>query len=171
MSDDIGGVWRTVGGRRIFIKDGEDLETAMKKSGKFDKNGKKNIIDYTKEAEKIKNNIKELEEDKYSDGTYNIDSKEVVEFETGYQATFQQLNDNYSDKDFVELVEKYKGMTDGKAYAGKFGGSPEISFHFENEKDAIEICQKYNQVSYWDWNKMEEIKNTSYRKGKGNDYD
>ena len=33
--DEIGGVWRTVGGRRIFIKDGEDLYTAMKKSGKF----------------------------------------------------------------------------------------------------------------------------------------
>ncbi len=35
MATDIGGVWRTVGGRRIFIKDGEDLETAMKNSGKF----------------------------------------------------------------------------------------------------------------------------------------
>lgn len=34
---DIGGVWRTVGGRRIFIKDGEDLATAMKNSGKFTK--------------------------------------------------------------------------------------------------------------------------------------
>lgn len=33
--DDIGGVWRTVGGRRIFIKDGQDLGTAMKESGKF----------------------------------------------------------------------------------------------------------------------------------------
>lgn len=29
------GVWRTVGGRRIFIADGEDLASAMKKSGKF----------------------------------------------------------------------------------------------------------------------------------------
>ncbi len=37
MLDDVGGVWRTVGGRRIFIKDGEDLETAMKNSGKFNK--------------------------------------------------------------------------------------------------------------------------------------
>ena len=37
MTSDIGGVWRTIGGRRIFIKDGEDLETAMKKSGKFKK--------------------------------------------------------------------------------------------------------------------------------------
>lgn len=33
--DDIGGVWRTIGGRRIFIKDGQDLKTAMKESGKF----------------------------------------------------------------------------------------------------------------------------------------
>ena len=29
------GVWRTVGGRRIFIKEGQDLATAMKESGKF----------------------------------------------------------------------------------------------------------------------------------------
>lgn len=33
--DDVGGVWRTVGGRRIFIKDGQDLASAMKESGKF----------------------------------------------------------------------------------------------------------------------------------------
>lgn len=37
MSNEIGGVWRTVGGRRIFIKDGQDLVTAMKESGKFKK--------------------------------------------------------------------------------------------------------------------------------------
>ena len=33
--DDIGGRWVTIGGRRVFIKDGQDLETAMKNSGKF----------------------------------------------------------------------------------------------------------------------------------------
>ena len=31
------GVWRTVGGRHIFIPDGDSLTTAMKKSGKFKK--------------------------------------------------------------------------------------------------------------------------------------
>lgn len=30
------GVWRTVGGRRIFIRNGVDLATAMRESGKFD---------------------------------------------------------------------------------------------------------------------------------------
>ena len=65
MATDLGGVWRTVGGRRIFIKDGEDLATAMKKSGKFEKkeienkeekqktskelNNRKNLVEYIKE--------------------------------------------------------------------------------------------------------------------------
>ena len=58
MTDDLGGVWRTVGGRRIFIKEGEDLTTAMKNSGKFGKkeeqktpktlNNKQNLVDYFK---------------------------------------------------------------------------------------------------------------------------
>ena len=48
---DLGGVWRTVGGRRIFIKDGEDLATAMKRSGKF--NSKKGLT---------KDGIKKLKE-------------------------------------------------------------------------------------------------------------
>ena len=32
-----GGVWRTIGGRRIFIKDGSNLADAMRESGKFQK--------------------------------------------------------------------------------------------------------------------------------------
>lgn len=35
MAKDLGGVWRTIGGRRVFIKDGQDLASAMKESGKF----------------------------------------------------------------------------------------------------------------------------------------
>ena len=30
-----GGVWRTIGGRRVFIKDGQSLADAMRESGKF----------------------------------------------------------------------------------------------------------------------------------------
>ena len=66
-SNDIGGVWRTIGGKRVFIKDGEDLKTAMKKSGKFkknemnDKDEKKNTKMTDEEREK---KIKELEKKK-----------------------------------------------------------------------------------------------------------
>ena len=34
------GVWRTIGGRRVFIKEGQDLASAMKESGKFKSNQK-----------------------------------------------------------------------------------------------------------------------------------
>lgn len=44
------GVWRTIGGRKVFIADGEDLATAMQNSGKFEKNFTKSdikkIVDY-----------------------------------------------------------------------------------------------------------------------------
>lgn len=39
MADE-GGVWRTVSGRRIFIRDGQSLTEAMKESGKFKAEGK-----------------------------------------------------------------------------------------------------------------------------------
>ena len=60
---DLGGVWRTVGGRRIFIKDGEDLATAMKNSGKF--GNKKN----NKDNDLYKNVVqgKEIEDDDLTD--------------------------------------------------------------------------------------------------------
>lgn len=38
------GVWRTIGGRRVFIKNGQSLEEAMKESGKF-KKGQKPEVD------------------------------------------------------------------------------------------------------------------------------
>lgn len=64
---DLGGVWRTVGGRRIFIKDGEDLATAMKNSGKF-RNKQNKITDEYKKIENFDEEIKELEEE--SDRVY-----------------------------------------------------------------------------------------------------
>lgn len=189
MAEDIGGVWRTIGGRRVFIKDGQDLESAMKESGKFKKKNQKeenftkkeknDIIESTQSyskmksedvAKKVKESINELEDKKYEDGTYDVNTKKSVEFNSGYQATFQQLGDKYTDKELGDLIKQYSESTDGKAYAGKFGGSPEVSFHFKNEADAIAICEKFNQVSYWDWKNMQEIKNKKYKKGKGNDY-
>ena len=57
------GVWRTVGGRRIFIKEGQDLASAMKESGKF---GKKEGSEKQKQLEKeindIQTRINEIEE-------------------------------------------------------------------------------------------------------------
>ena len=65
-SADIGGVWRTIGGRRVFIKDGEDLATAMKNSGKFenkkelDREEIYTIDDWVRNGNEMQENEKEL---------------------------------------------------------------------------------------------------------------
>lgn len=47
------GVWRTIGGRRVFIKEGQSLSDAMKESGKFNNETNKITLTKTKE-EKLK---------------------------------------------------------------------------------------------------------------------
>lgn len=42
--DDSDGVWRTIGGKRIFIRTGESLSSAMKKSGKFKISNKRSEV-------------------------------------------------------------------------------------------------------------------------------
>ena len=64
------GVWRTVGGRRIFIKDGEDLETAMKKSGKFNK----------KEEKQDKNDKQDFSKSKITETLYHGTDEDFEEF-------------------------------------------------------------------------------------------
>jgi hypothetical protein len=47
--------------------------------------------------------------------------------------------------------------SDGKVLAGKFQGTPEISFHVNSKATATRLGRKYNQISVWDWGKGEEI--------------
>lgn len=49
MADE-GGVWRTIGGRRVFIKDGQSLTDAMRESGKFGDSKKKSTATAKKQT-------------------------------------------------------------------------------------------------------------------------
>lgn len=65
-----GGVWRTVGGRRIFIKEGSNLLSAMKESGKFKKNSEeknKKIVEYENKKEELTNKIDNLKYEELND--------------------------------------------------------------------------------------------------------
>lgn len=64
---DLGGVWRTVGGRRIFIKDGEDLATAMKNSGKFGEKETPKLQEYAKKEDELKSKLDGLEYDELNE--------------------------------------------------------------------------------------------------------
>ena len=45
MADE-GGVWRTISGRRVFIKDGQSLSDAMRESGKFEEKSEGVVSDF-----------------------------------------------------------------------------------------------------------------------------
>lgn len=101
--DDIGGVWRTIGGRRIFIKDGQNLATAMKESGKFNNDNKK-IKQQYKTKQEVNKKIKELNKKIYSreqfdEEEYNKLKKEVEELkETKKKLPNENIeNNNYEE--------------------------------------------------------------------------
>ena len=193
------GIWRTVGGRKIFIKDGQDLHDAMKESGKFSKfvmdrlekgkdtddNGssaqrKKMLLKYKQEKERVLEEkqinrkmqpvyekmksrhdriIKELDRDEYNVGTYDMDTLKPIKYNTGYQVTFSQIGDNYDNNTYYKLCKKFLDVSsDGKVCAGKFEGTPEISFNVKDRDKAIELAKEYNQISIWDWANADEIK-------------
>jgi len=106
MARDIGGVWRTVGGRRIFIKDGQSLEDAMKQSGKFNNKYKKY---YTKTLNSIvfEKYIRTKSEKMYvfdanywyfienkSEGSYNIKAILRIEGNEGFITELSKEIDN-----------------------------------------------------------------------------
>lgn len=102
--------------------------------------------------------IEKLMSSEYESGTYDLETLKQVEYNKGYQVTFSQIGDRYSDKEYANKVNEFlSASSDGKASAGKFEGTPEVSFHVGDRKVAEELGRKYNQISIWDWEKGDEI--------------
>lgn len=119
MNDDIGGVWRTVGGRRIFIKDGQDLATAMKESGKFEKYKKlsENEIElFQKSSNECYNKLTSDEKEAmydYSMGGYQDVNDYLNGKFAGYENTDEQITniDNAMSKYTLEQdIITYRGV-------------------------------------------------------------
>lgn len=94
------GVWRTVGGRRIFIRDGEDLETAMKKSGKFSKKEKDN-------KEEVKNNTNKELDKKIEDIRKSKKENLIVTDENGniiHEELGNKYHTGYDDFDYKNTI-------------------------------------------------------------------
>ena len=77
------GVWRTISGRRVFIKEGQSLTEAMKESGKFNNsnyrfNNRVNLVKYIKEQIDI-NLEKAITEEQFAPRRgLNIDSRKLT---------------------------------------------------------------------------------------------
>ena len=86
--DDEKGVWRTIRGRRVFIRDGESLGSAMARSGKF-----KNLT-----RTKISEAKDELHEKDFDNKAHKYNNR-YGETKKNYQRKMQKLNNKYKAKD------------------------------------------------------------------------
>ena len=131
---DLGGVWRTVGGRRIFIKDGEDLETAMKRSGKFKKNY--NEEDYKRY---LKNRFGSDDEDFVAVGFEGGKQALRKDFEKALseydKAKKDWINSPFGDEEERMLRERIKNEAYNKLY-----GKPA-----RNMEESIRLGEHFNR--------------------------
>jgi hypothetical protein len=95
--------------------------------------------------------------------TYDFETKESVPFDSGYQFSFERPKDDYTGWEFDSIVENLIEITGDKAYLGRFGNR-EVSFHTNNLELAIDMAQRYNQVSVWDFANGTEIPQKDYNK-------
>lgn len=138
--DEIGGVWRTVGGRRIFIKDGEDLETAMKNSGKF---GKK------KTAKELDDELRE-KEDKYLNSDkgrseLTKEKEEIDKLREELKKQAQQEGINVNEHNWRDNIGKAKETFKPKAVGAKSFEEHGVAFADKatNERFSNYLRDKY----------------------------
>lgn len=171
MADDIGGVWRTIGGRRVFIKDGQDLSTAMKESGKF----KSNEIDKGKKIDELLAKKRKLEQEKAKleikeDLAKPIEKKEGKNSEDIFNSNdYNSIN----DEEFNRLSASQSITTDEETriYDQRFGfigtdyamginnclrdSSLEMNFEQKKTRDTLQAVINKNKTEY-------DIKTTRY---------
>lgn len=135
MSDE-GGVWRTIGGRRVFIKDGDDLITAMKRSGKFN-----NLKTEEYQEKDLFEKIKNFDMSKVSKDKWNAEEEFLA-----------RMSNYYKDKDSTlseeEKIKRLNGVNviakneDYLLYSSK-----NVSEHGQTDYVNYEIVTSHNNNS------------------------
>lgn len=126
----VNGVWRTIGGRRVFIRTGQSLSDAMKESGKFK----------TKMNEKAVKGAREEDlKEQYKDSLNNVSKMEyngeITKEE--YDKAVENINKAYIDKrnEYVGIQKEDKFYTrkDGTKEYDPYKGT-----RFEKKYDSVE---------------------------------
>ena len=97
------------------------------------------------------------------DGTYNLYTFESINFDKGYQASFETKFTPYSDEDYEILSYKLSLMTDNNVYLGVWKDDEEFSFHFDDIELATVVCIIYNQIAMYDWARKSDINNPYFK--------
>ena len=96
------------------------------------------------------------------DGTFDLETGKPVKYDNGFQVAFQttasEKEGGMSDEEYDRIVDEVVKQTGAKPELGCFE-VPEISFHFENRLQALEMMTKFNQHSIWNWGKFRIVMN------------
>lgn len=145
-SDNLDGVWRTIGGRRVFIKNGQDLASAMKESGKF--GGKydnditiKRIMEVIEKQTQLEKELQEISNQAYNEMTEQ--EVETMNFYTsdGYFDINDYLSGKYDLENGQEIVNNINNAISKFNYNENFSVySGTSKSHYRNYKkdDIIE---------------------------------
>lgn len=97
------GVWRTIGGRKVFIRNGQSLSDAMKESGKFSRVQKNQEL-YKKVDEENKKIDELLDKNKKKEMPKEEDEKKELARELAREIYGKNISDEKADKYAEELL-------------------------------------------------------------------
>lgn len=132
--DEKDGVWRTIGGRRVFIRDGQSLASAMKESGKFSRVERNKDLYKKLDEEKAKDNYKEETSSKK-----NYEKKEGNSLETISKEEYDKLPKDYKGT-LKELINTAEFRGENKEELEKF--YKDKGFDIENDKTIVKMTEK-----------------------------
>ena len=170
------GVWRTVGGRRIFIKEGQDLATAMKESGKFNSNAKKKSKELSKEEKAEKSVLikqqreklrEKLNESGLSQEEYDNIKKQIQEL----TKQKQELDKDLSNLDLRDAAERLKKRETPKNTISKNDEETAKKYRQKNDKllrkeleEGLDGIEQEEDKYGIDDTTLDEIKTDTYKK-------
>ena len=108
------GVWRTIAGRKVFIKTGQSLSDAMKESGKFEKTNKLFDDDTSRQLQKREQLEKEIDNlrdelDEYGRAFDNKEAQREKEARNQYYKQHPELNEKDKYREWIQS-EEYKNL-------------------------------------------------------------
>ena len=146
------GVWRTVGGRRIFIREGQDLKSAMKESGKFKENKELSREDKADKSYELKQKIEEINKKLYVEGGLSEKEAEKLKNEMkDLKMQRKELNKDLTEEDLKKARLKAEGETEKEKKAKQEAKEREKqkkaeeykkTKSFKNDKEELEYKRK-----------------------------
>lgn len=172
--DNEDGVWRTIGGRRIFIKNGQDLASAMRESGKFKSASKGTAKKESTQSvtdEELKAKYDELRKDRKG-LVYNLEEGYLKDLsnEEKLAKLNKELDDINNQKENIKKIDKEamdyqrekhgeKGVEEYKKYMGqgddtlkKATGGKKLEAYRVNEDGKKEMYERTlgdDERGYW----------------------